>query len=76
MAGLGHAACLIYYEKARRANDARVIKVARSSGEYASPGYLPPCSDGCGSGYTVDLKAIEKAGKVLDEITNFDIGKY
>ncbi|SHL42024.1 hypothetical protein SAMN05444414_11392 [Roseovarius marisflavi] len=76
LAGLGHAACLIDPEKARRSNDARVIKAARSSGEYVSPGYLPPCSDGRGSGYAVDLKAIEKTGKVLDEITNFDIGKY
>jgi hypothetical protein len=55
---------------------ARVIKAARSSGDYASAGYLPPCSGGRGNRYTVDLKAIDKAGKVLDEITNFDIGKY
>jgi len=55
---------------------ARVVKAARSSGDYASPGYLPPCSGGRGNRYTVDLKAIDKAGKVLDEITNFDIGKY
>jgi hypothetical protein len=55
---------------------ARVIKAARSSGDYASVGYLPPCSGGRGNRYTVDLKAIDKAGKVLDEITNFDIGRY
>lgn len=54
----------------------RVIKPARSSGDYASAGYLPPCSGGRGNRYTVDLVAIDKAGKVMDAIRNFDIGKY
>ncbi len=55
---------------------ARVIKAARATGDYASPGYLPPCSGGRGNRYTVDLKAIDRNGKVLDSVSNVDIGKY
>lgn len=55
---------------------ARVIHPARSRGDYASPGYLPPCSGGRGNRYTVDLRAIDKAGKVLAEVKTVDIGKY
>ena len=49
---------------------------AKSTGKYASPGYLPPCSGGRGNLYTVDLKAIDGQGKVLSEIKNFQIGRY
>lgn len=55
---------------------ARVVAPARSSGRYASDGYLPPCSGGQGNRYTVDLKAVDANGQVLDEIRNFDIGRY
>ncbi|WP_244888459.1 hypothetical protein [Roseovarius tolerans] len=53
-----------------------MIHPARSRGDYASPGYLPPCSGGRGNRYTVDLRAIDKAGKVLAEVKTVDIGKY
>jgi len=55
---------------------AQVIAAAKSTGKYASPGYLPPCSGGRGNLYTVDLKAIDGQGKVLSEIKNFQIGRY
>ena len=53
-----------------------VMKKARSTGKYASPGYLPPCSGGRNNRYSVDLKAVDKAGKVLAEIKDFTIGRY
>jgi len=55
---------------------ARVIKAARSTGAYASPGYLPPCSGGRNNRYTVDLKAVDAKGNVLDQILNVNIGRY
>lgn len=55
---------------------ARVVAAAKSTGKYASPGYLPPCSGGRGNLYAVDLKAIDAQGKVLDEIRNVAIGRY
>lgn len=54
----------------------RVIKPARATGDYASPGYLPPCSGGRGNRYTVDIRAVDASGKVLSELKNVDIGKY
>ena len=53
----------------------RVHKPAKSKGEYASPGYLPPCSGGRGNRYTATLKPISAQGKVLDSVT-ITIGKY
>lgn len=61
---------------ARLPKGAQVVAKAKSTGSYASPGYLPPCSGGKGNRYTVDLKAVDKQGKVLGEIRNFDIGRY
>ena len=55
---------------------ARVVAAAKSTGKYASLGYLPPCSGGRGNLYVVDLKAIDAQGKVLDEIRNVAIGRY
>lgn len=55
---------------------AQVMAAAKSSGKYASPGYLPPCSGGKNNRYSVDLKAVDKQGKVLAEIRDFTIGRY
>ncbi len=53
----------------------RVIKKARSTGDYASPGYLPPCSGGRGNKYQADVKAVNASGKVLAK-TKMDLGRY
>ncbi len=55
---------------------ARVMKPSRAGGEFASPGYLPPCSNGRKNRYSVDVKAIDGAGKVLDKARNISIGRY
>lgn len=55
---------------------AQVIKAARGKGKYASPGYLPPCSGGRGNRYSVDLRAVDGAGKVLETLSKVAIGKY
>lgn len=57
-------------------NGVSVYSAARSTGNYASAGYLPPCSGGRGNRYTVDIKAVSAEGTVLDELLNFDIGRY
>mgnify|MGYP000129378241 CR=1 FL=1 len=38
-----------------------VEQKARTSGRYASAGYLPPCSDWKGNTYTADIKVVYKA---------------
>lgn len=53
----------------------RVVRKARSTGEYASKGYLPPCSGGRGNKYTATLKAIDASGNVLGK-TMIVIGRY
>lgn len=53
----------------------RVHKPSRATGQFASPGYLPPCSNGKGNRYTATLKPISAAGKVLDSVT-ITIGRY
>ncbi len=54
---------------------AQAMKAARSSGEYASKGYLAPCSGGRGNRYFVDLKAVDAKGKVLDKV-RVEMGRY
>lgn len=54
---------------------------ARSTGMYASPGYLPPCSGGRGHRYVADVKAVYKAKKDGEENRllaqqRITIGKY
>ena len=54
---------------------------ARSTGMYASPGYLPPCSGGRGHVYVADVKAVYKAKKDSEENRllaqqRITIGKY
>jgi hypothetical protein len=52
-----------------------VVKPARSTGDYASKGYLPPCSGGRGNRYSADVKAVDSAGKVLETV-KIEIGRY
>lgn len=54
---------------------ARVIKKARTSGKYASQGYLPPCSGGKGHKYFVDVKALDANGKLLAK-KRMQIGRF
>ncbi|TMV12962.1 hypothetical protein [Arenibacterium halophilum] len=53
----------------------RVVKRSRGKGQYASKGYLPPCSGGQGNKYTATLKAVNGQGKVLEK-TTIVIGTY
>ncbi len=52
-----------------------VVAKARSTGSYASPGYLPPCSGGRGNRYTADVKAMTATGKVLAKV-KVELGRY
>ena len=52
-----------------------VVAAARSTGEYASPGYLPPCSGGRGNKYSARVKALSAGGEVLEEVV-LPIGRY
>lgn len=53
----------------------KVIRAAQSTGKYASPGYLPPCSGGRGNIYEAVVKAVAGDGKVLEKKT-VKIGRY
>lgn len=55
--------------------NARVLKAARSTGEYASRGYLPPCSGGRNNRYFAEVKALDQAGKVLGK-AQVELGRY
>ncbi len=52
-----------------------VLAAARTGGQYASPGYLPPCSGGRGNRYTADVIALDAAGVELGRLA-LEIGKY
>lgn len=54
---------------------AKVIRAAKSSGKYASRGYLAPCSGGKGNRYFADVKAVSAKGKAL-EVVRVELGKY
>jgi len=53
----------------------RVIRRAKSTGAYASAGYLPPCSGGRGNRYTADVLAVGADGKVIEK-TTVTLGRY
>lgn len=61
---------------AKLPHGAQVIAPAKSTGKYASAGYLPPCSGGRGNTYAVDIKVIDGAGKVLAKKNGVTIGRY
>lgn len=60
---------------ARLPGRAVVVAKARTSGRYASPGYLPPCSGGKGNRYTAVVKALDANSKLLEKV-NINIGRY
>lgn len=54
---------------------ASVVARAKSTGDYASPGYLPPCSGGSGHRYFAVVSAVDAAGKPLEQVT-VELGRY
>lgn len=54
---------------------AHVVTAARGTGDYASPGYLPPCSGGNGNTYSATLNALDSSGTVLAS-GKITLGKY
>lgn len=54
---------------------ARVLAKAKSTGEYASAGYLPPCSGGRGNRYHAEVSATGADGKVIETV-RVEIGRY
>ncbi len=54
---------------------AEVLAAARSSGQYASPGYLPPCSGGRGNRYMADVIALDATGAELARMP-VELGRY
>lgn len=52
-----------------------LVHAARSTGDYASKGYLPPCSGGQGNRYGAVIKALAADGKILEKVS-IDIGRY
>ena len=54
---------------------AEVISPARSGGQYASAGYLPPCSGGRGNRYMADVIALDADGAELARVP-VELGRY
>jgi len=52
-----------------------VVAAARSSGQYASTGYLPPCSGGRGNRYMADVIALDASGAELARV-EVELGRY
>ena len=52
-----------------------VISAARTSGQYASPGYIPPCSGGNGHTYQAVVRALDAEGNELD-MARVVLGRY
>ena len=52
-----------------------VIAAARTSGRYASPGYIPPCSGGNGHTYQAVVRALDASGNGLDSV-RVVLGRY
>ncbi|MFY9211867.1 MAG: hypothetical protein WAO69_12120 [Aestuariivita sp.] len=52
-----------------------VVRKAQSTGQYASSGYLPPCSGGRGNRYFAVIQAVGSDGKVIEK-ASVDIGRY
>jgi hypothetical protein len=61
--------------EAKLTGKAKVVKKARSTGKYASKGYLPPCSGGWNNQYFAVIKAINSNGQVLEKKKVW-IGRY
>jgi phosphatidylethanolamine-binding protein (PEBP) family uncharacterized protein len=54
---------------------ASVATASRGTGEYASPGYLPPCSGAAGNTYSATVTALDSAGAEL-ATGKIEMGKY
>lgn len=54
---------------------ARILAAARSGGQFASPGYLPPCSGGRGNRYMADVIALDSHGDELARVA-VELGRY
>jgi phosphatidylethanolamine-binding protein (PEBP) family uncharacterized protein len=54
---------------------ASVTTASRGTGDYASPGYLPPCSGGNGNLYTATVTAVDASGKELAS-GRIELGHY
>lgn len=54
---------------------ASVATASRGTGEYASPGYLPPCSGGQGNTYSATVTALDSTGQEL-ATGKIELGKY
>lgn len=54
---------------------ARVVRKARTSGDYASNGYLPPCSGGQGHRYVATVLAVADSGESV-AVGKVMLGKY
>lgn len=54
---------------------AEVVSAARSSGDYASPGYLPPCSGGDRHAYWATVTAVAADGAALSS-TTVELGRW
>jgi len=52
-----------------------VLAAARSGGQYASAGYLPPCSGGRGNRYMADVIAVDATGAELARVP-VELGRY
>jgi len=52
-----------------------VLAAARSGGQYASAGYLPPCSGGRGNRYMADVIALDANGAELARVP-VELGRY
>ncbi|MCF8482240.1 MAG: hypothetical protein K9H25_17585 [Rhodospirillum sp.] len=52
-------------ETATMPSGVRLVSKNRAQGDFAVPGYLPPCSGGAGNTYFAVLKALDSQGKVL-----------
>ena len=44
-----------------------IAEAARAEGEYASAGYLPPCSGGQGNTYSANITALNAAGEEIGQ---------
>jgi hypothetical protein len=54
---------------------ASVATASRGTGDYASPGYLPPCSGGQGNTYSATVTALDSTGQEL-ATGKIELGKY
>ena len=61
--------------KGKLKGKAYVVRKARSTGRYASQGYLPPCSGGRNNMYAAVVKAMDASNKVIEKV-RLNIGRY